>query len=188
LTSASSFWRNLKHIKKNPAAVPSKTISSKPRAKPCPQARPSATAGPDAAVAGGEPAASANPKAKARKPSRSRASPRAHSPAPARATTTEGLIARVERALERELARIEMILSESGAVAGDDGEQERRARTLASLARTLNEVIRLRDEDRKTKNVDHESMPRDLDEFRRELSQRLDRLVAEAETAHPESS
>jgi hypothetical protein len=63
-------------------------------------------------------------------------------------------------------------------------EAERRARTLASLARTLTEVRKLRAEEDKLK-PQHDDGPTDIDEFRRELSKKLDRLVREAKELHP---
>lgn len=119
--------------------------------------------------------------APASKPARtSRAAPvaakRSKKPSP------KALTQRVEQAIDRELSRIEAILAEGGG--GAHGEAERRARTLATLARTLKEVTRLRSEE-KTKAAD-DDLPRDLDEFRRELSRRLDLLVAEAAALHPE--
>jgi hypothetical protein len=85
------------------------------------------------------------------------------------------LIERVTRAVERELMEIDSIL------AGDHNkprrytEAERRARTLASLARTLSEVRRLRAADE-----GHAYMPsaaRDLDGFRKALFKRLEQVV-----------
>lgn len=112
--------------------------------------------------------------------------PRKRATAGKRRLTTTAMIDRVERTLAREIRRIESILADSDQSGGEGGAEERRARTLASLARTLNEVMRLREEDRKTKVADDDTVPRDLDEFRRELSRRLDILVAEATAAHPE--
>jgi hypothetical protein len=83
------------------------------------------------------------------------------------------LIARVSRAIEHELAQIETIVGGRHVPRAQRSEAERRARTLASLARTLNEVKRLRAEEEKPKAADDDVMPRDLDEFRRELSRRL---------------
>ena len=84
------------------------------------------------------------------------------------------LIERVSRAIERELIQIESVV-------GDGREPrtvaERRARTLASLAKTLAEVRRLRHEENKS-NADADDGPRDLDEFRSELSRRLEQVVA----------
>ncbi len=94
---------------------------------------------------------------------------------------------RVQLAIARELARIEAIIDDPSApLAHSDA--ERTARTLATLARTLKEITQLgvlkkkakanKTSSGKSKSKHDESMPRDLDEFRRELAQRLDALVA----------
>lgn len=129
--------------------------------------------------------------ARSKPPARASASPaktatRKRAASGKRKLTTTAMIDRVERTLAREIRRIESILADSDHSGAENGAEERRARTLASLARTLNEVMRLREEDRKTKVADDDTVPRDLDEFRRELSRRLDILVAEATAAHPE--
>lgn len=90
------------------------------------------------------------------------------------------LIARVSRAIERELMQIERIVGGHRVPIAQRSEAERRARTLASLARTLNEVKRLRAEEEKPKAADDDAVPRDLDEFRRELSRRLALMDAAA--------
>lgn len=90
------------------------------------------------------------------------------------------LLHRIGGTIERELCRIETIVSGRDAGARR-GEAESRARVLASLARTLKEVKRLRDEaaqEESAKDADDDAVPRDLDEFRRVLSQRLDEMVA----------
>ncbi|HVV40269.1 MAG TPA: hypothetical protein VHC94_04300 [Nitrobacter sp.] len=90
------------------------------------------------------------------------------------------LIERVTRAIERELLKIEAIVGGHHLKPQQRTEAERRARTLASLARTLGEVTRLRTEQQKVKPADDDSVPRDLDEFRRTLSRRLEQLVGVA--------
>ena len=67
-------------------------------------------------------------------------------------------------------------------------EAERRARTLASLARTLREVTALRLSEKKEKREDDDAVPRDLSELRLALARRLDQLVADAKTAHPDGA
>jgi hypothetical protein len=94
------------------------------------------------------------------------------------------LVERVTRAVERELSQIEVIVGGHHVKPGQRTEAERRARTLASLARTLTEVRKLRAEEDKLK-PQHDDGPTDIDEFRRELSKKLDRLVREAKELHP---
>lgn len=94
------------------------------------------------------------------------------------------LLKRVSGAIERELTQIEIIICGSHVPPRHRTEAERRARTLASLARTLREVMLLRDREEKNRE-DDDAVPRDLDELRRKLAQRLDELVAGAKAAHP---
>ena len=94
------------------------------------------------------------------------------------------LLRRVSSAIERELTQIETIICGSNVHPRHRTEAERRARTLASLARTLREVMLLRDREEKTRE-DDDAVPRDLDELRRQLAQRLDELVAGAKAVHP---
>lgn len=97
----------------------------------------------------------------------------------------EAVVDHLERTVERELDAIEKILARLPR--GDDRamQAERAARTLASLTRTLNEVQRLRRAQAangptpaQTESADDDDMPRDIDEFRRELARRIDAFVA----------
>jgi Tfp pilus assembly major pilin PilA len=97
------------------------------------------------------------------------------------------LVERVTRAVERELSQIEVIVGGSHVNRAQRTEAERRARTLASLARTLTEVRKLRAEEDKLK-PQHDDVPEDIDEFRRALSEKLDRLVRESQELYPEPS
>ena len=94
------------------------------------------------------------------------------------------LLKRVSSAIERELTQIEVIVCGSHVLPRQRTEAERRARTLASLARTLREVMQLRDREEKSRE-DDDTVPRDIDELRRQLAQRLDELVAGAKAVHP---
>ncbi|OUX58435.1 MAG: hypothetical protein CBB64_24315 [Afipia sp. TMED4] len=100
-------------------------------------------------------------------------------------TPATSMVARVSDAIERELSKIERIVGNpSRLYPAQRIETESRARVLASLARTLKEVMRLREQERGTddnaKAADDDAVPRDLDEFRRELSRRLEGLVESA--------
>lgn len=87
------------------------------------------------------------------------------------------LIERVERAVEREIAQIEAMVGGADDLTEPRSDAERRARTLASLTRTLLELRRLRADDDLQRTADDDAIPRDLDELRRALSRRLDQLV-----------
>jgi len=131
-----------------------------------------------APVAGRRRSSTKKPVAKAavrKRPSRRSAVDRIDDPPPSAGLP---LLDRVTGAIERELTLIERIIGVR-TKAEQRTEAERRARTLASLARTLAEVRRLRVEEHKTPSND-DSIPRDLDEFRRALSRRLDRMVGDA--------
>jgi hypothetical protein len=97
------------------------------------------------------------------------------------------LIERVVSSIERELVQIDAIVGKSHVLKAQRTEAERRARTLASLARTLTEVRKLRAEEDKLK-PQHDDGPEDIDEFRRALSEKLDRLVRESQELYPEQS
>ncbi|MEZ5785270.1 MAG: hypothetical protein R3D62_02005 [Xanthobacteraceae bacterium] len=87
----------------------------------------------------------------------------------------DALAVRVQRVVERELDAIDQILGAIGAA--DAAEAERSARTLASLARALKEVMRLAAPDEPADADDDDPVPRDLDDFRRELARRLEALA-----------
>ena len=93
------------------------------------------------------------------------------------------LVDRVTRAIERELTQIESVVGAGKSTPARRTEAERRARTVASLARTLAEVTRLRATQRDEKaSDDDDPVPRDLDEFRATLQRRLDQMVAAEQT------
>ena len=125
-------------------------------------------------------------KAKARAPdhqgrARRSAVERVNDPPPA---AGQALIARVSRAIERELTQIEAIVGGHYVAPRQRTEAERRARTLAP---TLREVTTLRLSEKKEKREDGDAVPRDLGELRLAFARRLDQLVADAKTAHPDA-
>lgn len=100
--------------------------------------------------------------------------------APAAAPEQAALVARVRAAVEREIVAIENVLSRVEGVRLRSQDAERAARTLASLVKTLRDLHALgkaAGEDG-GEGEEREDQFRDLDEFRRELSERLDRIRA----------
>lgn len=85
---------------------------------------------------------------------------------------------RVQAMVERELDAVERVLAALEPLDGSDA--ERSARTLASLARTLRELARMDGGDATlTRDMpeNDDAIPRDLDEFRRELARRIEAFV-----------
>jgi hypothetical protein len=89
-------------------------------------------------------------------------------------------IDRIERLVERHLAAEEAARVQLGTLPGTRAEAERAARTLASLTQTLHLLARLRIGAAPDHGPDHDDhdddddMPRDIDEFRRDLARRID--------------
>uniref|UniRef100_Q07QE4 Uncharacterized protein n=1 Tax=Rhodopseudomonas palustris (strain BisA53) TaxID=316055 RepID=Q07QE4_RHOP5 len=121
----------------------------------------------------------ATPPSRTRGPSgvRRTAVDRANDPPP---ETGLALIDRVRRSIEREITRIEVIVGGHHVDTEQRTEAERRARTLASLTKTLAELRRLRADEELQRPLDDDAIPRDLDELRRALSRRLEQLVGDA--------
>lgn len=93
------------------------------------------------------------------------------------------LVARIQGAVEREIAAVEAILTTlSGEANAAPDEAERAARTLASLARTLSELTRIECAASESRNAPaddaQEDIPRDLDELRSALSRKLESFIA----------
>ncbi len=99
------------------------------------------------------------------------------------------LLERVRSAVETEIVKIDDVLQRVEGVHLRSSDAERAARTLATLVRTLKELTALErsDENEKGRGSEAESQGessdelRDLDEFRRSLAERLDRLRAGGE-------
>jgi hypothetical protein len=97
--------------------------------------------------------------------------------APAKATLEHAhLIDRVRSAVEREIAAIDAVLARVEGARLHSSDAERAARTLATLVRTLRELAALEtiapDADKEESGDEF----RDLEEFRRELTRRLEGL------------
>jgi hypothetical protein len=90
------------------------------------------------------------------------------------------LVARMWRTAERQVEEIEKRLRAAGL---ELAERESNARTLAIVARTLRELAAV-DEQQQTRGkkpaseANDDSVPTDIDEFRRELARRIDALAA----------
>jgi hypothetical protein len=83
------------------------------------------------------------------------------------------LAARLQSVVERELNAVERVLAKVGP--SNQGEAERSARTLASISRALREIAAFAKPDEVTPpdETDDDPVPRDIDEFRRELARRI---------------
>jgi hypothetical protein len=113
----------------------------------------------------------------ANKTTKSKSRDEAHSQPPSR----EAMAGRVHSMVARELDAVERVLdvlAPEGA-----GDAERAARTLASLARTLRELSLMNntgdEPEAAAADDDDDDIPRDLDEFRRELARRINAFVDE---------
>lgn len=89
----------------------------------------------------------------------------------------ETLIGRVRAAVEREIVAIEAVLARVEGARLRSTDAERAARTLATLVKTLREVAALqRDEQPEDAGGESDDEFHDLEGFRRELAERLDRM------------
>jgi hypothetical protein len=85
---------------------------------------------------------------------------------------------RLERAVEKELATVEITRAQLGSLSQRSADAERTARTLQTLTETLFKVRRLRaPEPQFTSCDDYDDMPGDIDEFRRTLALRIETFV-----------
>ena len=103
--------------------------------------------------------------------------PRNDTPPAGSTTQATALAARIQSVVEREMDAVDRVLNTLGPA--DQGEAERAARTLASLAKTMREIAALMLPEQVTPpdETDDDSVPRDIDEFRRALARRIDALV-----------
>jgi hypothetical protein len=94
-----------------------------------------------------------------------------------------GLLSRMWRTAERQVEEIEHRLDAAGL---ELGERESNARTLAIVAKMLRELAAVEDMQSKDKakkeaadsDIDDDPVPRNIDDFRRELARRISALVA----------
>jgi hypothetical protein len=107
------------------------------------------------------------------------------------ASAASSAIARIERLVEKELAAEEAVRAQLGPLSRAPADAERSARTLATLTQTLQVLARLRCGLPPDGGADDDDdMPRDIDEFRRDLARRIDAFVAsrtEPRHAHGDS-
>lgn len=108
------------------------------------------------------------------------AAPHSHAP-PVGEAPRARLLARLWRAAERQVADIEararrFEAAEGEAPARGAADAEKDARALALLARTMRELAAAEDDGPAKPEKDADDTVRDLDEFRRELARRLERL------------
>lgn len=87
-------------------------------------------------------------------------------------------IARIERLVEKELDAEEAVRAQLGPLPRNPADAERTARTLSTLTQTLHALQRLRSGLGFQSHDDDDDIPRDIDEFRRELARRIDAFVA----------
>jgi hypothetical protein len=96
----------------------------------------------------------------------------------ASAPASPSIADRLERAVERELAAVEIMRATLGPEPQPPADAERTARTLERLTDTLFKVRRLRLPEAQTAGqYDDTDMPRDIDEFRRKLARRIEAFV-----------
>lgn len=91
------------------------------------------------------------------------------------------LVERLQDLVERQIAATETMLP----LPTTPDETERNARALAGLLRTLRELKRLEAPPAPIESADDDDMPQDIEELRRELSRKLEALVAGREGAVP---
>lgn len=101
---------------------------------------------------------------------RARRAPRRSAP------STPAAPADVATLVERQLTAIDRILADLHGAHGT--EPDRDARTIASVSRTLKELLRMRAQPAPSAFHDDNTMPTDIDEFRRDLARRIEAFVA----------
>ena len=99
--------------------------------------------------------------------------------APALAQQRAALAQRIQNVVEREMAVVERVVNLLGPA--DESGAERSARTLAAVARTLQEMAALTKPEAEVMPPDDadddDPIPRDINEFRRELARRIRNFI-----------
>lgn len=92
--------------------------------------------------------------------------------------TRIALAARIQNSVERSLNAVDRVLDKVGPA--EESGAERSARTLAAVARTLQELAAITkpDEVAPPNETDDDPVPRDIDEFRETLARRIEAFVA----------
>lgn len=112
------------------------------------------------------------------KPNAAEDSAQANQGLPESATNQGSLAERLERAVEQELAAVELKRAQYGPMPQPPVDAERTARTLATLTDTLFKVQRLRQPQVQIAGSDDfDDLPADIDAFRLALAQRIETFV-----------
>jgi hypothetical protein len=104
--------------------------------------------------------------------------PEAKAPAATPSVDLAEMAAQAEQAVEEQLAAVQRLMKAFDARSTQAGQAERAARTLASLSRTLRELKIIRAFDPVAPESNDDDHPRTTEELRRELSRKLEALVA----------
>lgn len=83
----------------------------------------------------------------------------------------------IQRTVQREIAAIGSIVASLGPASANTSQAERVARVLATLTRTLQEVLRLADMDAAPDEQTNDRGPDDPDDFLNELARRMDEFA-----------
>jgi hypothetical protein len=87
------------------------------------------------------------------------------------------VVERLQRAVEKELAAVELMRAKYGPLPQPSADAQRTASTLATLTDTLFKVQRLRATETLNATADDYDMPANIDEFRHALARRIENFV-----------
>jgi hypothetical protein len=83
----------------------------------------------------------------------------------------------IQRTVQREIAAIGSIVASLGPASANTSQAERAARVLATLTRTLQEVLRLAETDAAPDEQTNDRGPDDPDDFLNDLARRMDEFA-----------